>query len=551
MKNVKTQMTQKSYGLKDDASRLTRAALSAVILSILLSPCILFPSLANAQDTPPPADPPQIEVVPSDGFNLKIIDRVDDHYIVVTPDPPVHNWLAVTLKNLPTDAPVTIGITMKGVASKLQDGTEIKADVQKWVGLNPLMTYGDPTQYDNYQCYAWKKQNDENAKETEGWWCDDLLIDVHDRYGGNKDVPQQRGVPQDLAAQFLLTDKKHWEPWREVDKAEALPGVQVFRITQQFAQSTATIAMRVPYTYTYQQQFIDKLQAANIPGVSVDEIGMTPGKRMLQVIRVEPALAEGEKRADDYPSVLVYAREHATEQAGSWVVSGMLRSRLDAQNKAQGKSADPTWLFLPIEDPDGAAMGILDRLTSAFVKAGQGKTPPEALAYARYFVDYANAGHTTDLSITVHNIEASEGTNIFCPFTDVGLAASVLAFNQGLFTDLEKKGYAVGKPESLWGTGVMTTRLYTWSSLHFGSLNLAFEVNDRDPVKRLSLASLKTLGARMAEFATTWLSTPPGIAEHAQATTTLASREKARAAYLQARGPNTRQPIHELLDLAY
>jgi len=231
---------------------------------------------ASAQEAtlPRPPDPTPIALTPQDGFNLAVVDQITPHYVIVKLASPAHNWFAGTFTNLPTDKAVTIGLSMAG-----NDTRGNAADVKKWVGLMPVMTYADPTQYETYEWFR---------KDAQGRWVSgDPFKQGEARFAGTGKTPEQAVIPKEVAAQFLSADGQYWQAWREVDTAEAVPGINVFRITQRFARPTATVAMRVPYTYTYLQAFLAKLQAAKLPGVTVDEIGDTPEKRKLQCIRVE------------------------------------------------------------------------------------------------------------------------------------------------------------------------------------------------------------------------------------------------------------------------
>ena len=107
--------------------------------------------------------------------------------------------------------------------------------------------------------------------------------------------------------------------------------------------------MRVPFTYTYLQGFIARLRHAGLPGVTIPEIGTTPEGRQLQVIRLDdpaPTQSVGEQHA-----MLVIAREHATEPAGSWVVQGLLTFLIGDTPDARAARKNTTWFLLPYRRP--------------------------------------------------------------------------------------------------------------------------------------------------------------------------------------------------------
>jgi hypothetical protein len=469
-------------------------------------------------------------IIPSDGFNLEIIDRISPERLIVRSTSTVHNWFAGTFTDLSVRGETTIGLSMEG-----NDTRGNPANVSKWVGLRPVMTYADPT---NIASYRWYR------KETDGRWVvDDPLVPDDARYAGTGETPQQDIIPADLAAQFLSDDGRYWCPWRDIVSAEAVTNLNVFRVRQHFTRPTATIAMRIPYTYTYLQAYLQQLTATRVPGVSVDVIGTTPGGRTLQAIRLEDPT--GSVDADDHQTIVVFAREHATEHAGSWVVQGMLAHLLRGDADSLRLRRNNTWLLIPIQDPDGSAQATFDNLTDLY--HGDPRSPdlaPEALAYARYFADYCYGGRTIDVVVSLHNVEANECENICCPHADVRNTSLVYEFNRRLFESLGARGYRTGSYDKPWDVSFMTFRLYGWCAYQFDALDFAFEVNDRYPDRRLSLPLLQGIGRVMAAQLAQWCDSPEGQAWHQRARKTLKLKQLERAAYFQQAGygPEGRTP---------
>lgn len=99
-------------------------------------------------------------------------------------------------------------------------------------------------------------------------------------------------------------------------------------IRETFALPYATVAMRVPYTPLLHQRLVQRLEAAQPRHLWIDNLGQTPGGKELTVLRVE----DEETRArlnNRKPTLMILAREHATEQAGSWAVYGLLIALLE------------------------------------------------------------------------------------------------------------------------------------------------------------------------------------------------------------------------------
>lgn len=474
----------------------------------LLLLCVSLALCASAQG---PNTPPPIAITPQDGFNLEVVDQIDPHYVIVKLASPAHNWFAGTFTNLPTDKEVTIGLSMEG-----NDTPGNKADVTKWLGLCPVMTYADPTKYETYEWFT---------KDTQGRWVSGDPFKKGDaKFAGTGKVPEQTVIPIEVAEQFLSPDGKYWQAWREVDKAEVFDKLNIFRITQRYTFHSATLAMRIPYTYTYLQQYADRLQASKNANVFVDELGITPEKRKLQVFRIETVAPFN---ITDHKTVLMIGREHATEQASSWTVQGALNTAIINHNKLNA-----TWLFIPLEDPDGSSKSIFDRMTDSFCCLGTQRCLDEVYQYIRYFIAYADLGKTIDISISLHNVEVSEEPNVFCPFIDFRYRGFVLDINSCIFDQLQKEGYKTSNPDDAWGNGLIGTRLYAWCGEKLGATCCCFEVNDRYPTNRLSLMRLNFIGYVVVNCIQNILKDKCGNAIHASALEFSSSRERKRALYL-------------------
>ena len=100
-----------------------------------------------------------------------------------------------------------------------------------------------------------------------------------------------------------------------------------------------------------------------------------------------------------------------------------------------------------------------------------------------------------------------------------------------MFEALKSESYTVASPTPH-GQGVMSTRLYGWLALRLGAMDVAYEVNDRDPENRLSVPGLKGIGAIMAEQLGLWLFTEQGEKRHQQALERLEKRRQKKADYL-------------------
>ena len=468
---------------------------------------------ASAQDGAPPAAPPPITTIPSDGFNMKVAEQPTPDQVVAVLEPPAFNWFAGRFTNLPTDKEVTIGFCLESESAAAQ-----RADVTKWNGLRSLMTYGNPDEYEAYEWF-WK--------DADGNWISgDPLKSAAEKHAGTGRTPQQRVIPPEIAEQFLSADGKYWSPWREIDQSQTVEALQLFRMKHHFSYSTAAVAMRIPFTYTMFQTIIARLRGKQLPGVWIDEVGLTPENRKLQIIRIEGEKAIGRRNV----TVLVTAREHAVEHASSWALYGMISSLLDHS------VSDPcrkgiNWLFIPIQDPEGSAHALHSNRTNLFENYQNPHS--EAISYAKYFIDYVNAGNSLDLCLTLHNVEANECPNIFCPLIpyEEYFARRVIDINKTVFSQLARQQFRTGAPEQCWGRVQLIFRLNTWCALRFTGLDLAYEVNDRYPAKRLNQQDMDALGRGLIDALTSWITGAEGIQWHNRVCKSLEVRRLERELY--------------------
>lgn len=507
---------------------------------VLLVLCALLGMVARAQ---------QIDIARVEGFNLQIIGRPSATVVEVKPSPPVHNWFAAKFINLPVGQAVQIRVNMTGC-----DTTGNVANTAKWQGLRPVYTYADPTKYETYEWYR---------KDAQGRWTSgDLFKEGTARLAGTAKTPAQTAISAALAPAFLSADQTFWYPWQEIEGAKADTATRTFTITVKPAAATMTIAMHVPYLLSFERELIKRLQAAHFPGVFVDELALSAGNRPLYFIRVDDPLhpaplqitssgkpplykrhwgnkdllmtnARPEVRLPALPAdagerrvMLLDAREHPSEQNGSWVVLGALKALLADAPETAALRKDTTWLLLPIYDPDGVANAEYDTRTDAAMldqSGGPESSLPEALAYFSYLRAFPNAGYCFATAATFYSLECTDGLVVCCPYANMGDGDRVIAFNRFWYARCQAAGIPAG-PEAPWSQGWLPFRLATGCSTRYKALGINVEVNDRYPNYRLTLEGLEQLGASYVQSLTEWLPTPEG----AQAMKSLRTAQQAR-----------------------
>jgi hypothetical protein len=512
--------------------RADHQAIFFVLLILGVANCAVGTEVARPVDNGPANRTPPIVVLPQSGDNLAFEEQISSNCLIVRLASPAHNWFSGTFTNLPTDTKTVIGFSLAG-----NDNIN-KATVAKWASLAPVMTYANPGRYQTYEWFS---------KDAQGRWVSgDPFKTGQVKFAGTHETPLQGMIPEKIATQFLSADGKYWSPWREVDAVEANQQLNTFRITHRFVLPSATVAMRIPYTPTYLRWFTQRLHAAKLPGVFVDTIGNSPQRHPLCVIRMEPPIPS--PQTVHLPTVLVYAREHATEPDGSWAIEGMINWLLSHDAGALAVRNKVKWLFIPILDSDRAARS--EFYVGDFFQAVP-PIAPEALDYARYLIRRIDLGEQVDVVLNLHNLECTEGPNLCCPFKSMTRQDAVVQCNRQIFTSVQAAGFTVGEPEG-WSTGMQAARFAGWCNARFRTFDLTFEVNTRAPQARLNLPQIHKLGATIAEATANFLTSKDFVPIHREITAHLLARQKACQAWDDKPGHNrnNRTPF-ETLSLGY
>jgi hypothetical protein len=251
----------------------------------------------------------------------------------------------------------------------------------------------------------------------------------------------------------------------------------------------------------------------------------------------------------DRPTILIYAREHATEPDGSWVVEGIFRWLISDDPAAHLARQQYDWLLISLLDPDRAAEA---RYTDADLFTSAPPVRPEVIAYATYLVNWVDAGHRIAIAVNLHNVECTEGPHLFSPLINQSREEAIQSFHrQWLYPAIEKAGFVTGQPA--WSTvGLANFRLSGWCAMVFHTLDLFYEVNGRAPSARLMPPQLADLGQLLAQHSLTVINTAAMAAMRTEMREALATRERERAAYWQQHGrtADTRTP-GDLLVLGY
>jgi hypothetical protein len=262
-------------------------------------------------------------------------------------------------------------------------------------------------------------------------------------------------------------------------------------ILQKFEEDEVYISHRVPYTPGYNQAFLTSLRPN--PNVEIVDVGKSAHGRPLTLAKIPRSTATAPEAGK--PCILIYAREHADEQDSSWVAQGALEYLSSSDEQARKLTEGCTFIIIPLFDPDGAAAGAHENITSSFT---QGSETPESLAYSSWFKNWINGGGRLDLVLNIHNPPPSSAFHVACPMMESAEARLRLCeqVHAEIRNELLASKFLVRNTP--WTRGTLPDRLAGWLSRSFGTLVLPYEVNSVTPRRHINLAELRQMGRIMA-----------------------------------------------------
>jgi hypothetical protein len=129
----------------------------------------------------------------------------------------------------------------------------------------------------------------------------------------------------------------------------------VGKLRLRIAPGTTEVHWHPPYTFTQCEQFV--AEVGRNPRVRAEQIGQSEQGRPIRLLRI----------TDDSPQtkkpVLIRARVHAYESAGSYALEGMVRWLLSDEPYALAAVHEYAFHVIPLANPDGVVNG-LGRLTA-------------------------------------------------------------------------------------------------------------------------------------------------------------------------------------------
>ena len=322
-----------------------------------------------------------------------------------------------------------------------------------------------------------------------------------------------------LGASFYLPQETP-AAWKHVDKS-AWDKKKGFEFQVAFEKDEAIVASRVPYLPEYLESFV--LSVRSHGRLEMHRLMYTAGGRSLYLLKT--LRPEGEP-ATRRPTVLMYAREHANEHDGSWVVQGAMEWMLSDDPNAARIAREMNILLMPVMDPDGAAAGAFDRITDSFWPAEKVESP-EARKIAEWLKwNWIDAGEEIDLVIDLHSVQSGEGPALFVPRGDPRREKEISGFNK-----LMQARVAPGDMDTRFHSeGNSPFRLVGYCQDAYGSVPLCYEVNSQSPKKKLTVAEMGGLGKAFLETAEQYFYSMDGMKTRAGVKTHLEKRAEILAA---------------------
>lgn len=268
-------------------------------------------------------------------------------------------------------------------------------------------------------------------------------------------------------------------------------------------EDDSLVAMRVPYTADDDERLAN-FNAATKRASRV--IGTTTQGHQMRIYDF-PQLTKNVSGATQ-PTLLIYAREHADEQDGSWAAAGAVKFLASDSPAAASIRSRMGVIVIPILDNDGAAVGVHQSIMNGF---GPIEMARENVVYADWLTSEIIAGRSIFLSINLHNVP-SGAPHISCAvapgFGATGRAAD--RFNEMLASTLNPTTFSMElKP---WSRGIAPYRLGGWLASTYGCISLHYELNSQERTRHLSTDELGDIGSSIINAASSYLEDPVGQA---------------------------------------
>ena len=456
--------------------------LSLAIVPVLSEDLVLQPINDTVPSPVRYLAPDVISTISFPGANMDILNVVSKTELNLKLKKKVPNWFLGIIFGVDTEDITTLCLNMSENSTSLG-----RADVGKWEGLRPVYTYGSHIYYSDFIYYT---------KGDDGFWVSsDPFLFGNDKLAGNDRLPVQEILFEGLEEYALSEDGKYWSAWMEIEDAYPDSYSDSFTMRESFKQKLVTVAIRVPYSYDYEWQYMLKLKEVKRTGVKVHEIGKSVEGRDLYIVEINDPKAT-EEELKDRRVVLIYANEDGDEPDSSWVTQGIINFLISDSDEAKQLLKEVSFLCIPMLDPDGWAHSTYGELTYSFAPEDFLKyIRPEAASYASFINSWCgDRNMRLDLVVNLHNIECNEGPNVMFPLIDINYMEHAEKLNDFFLKNLTD----VKTSSVVWAHGSFYDRFSGWCQRQWGSIITLCEINSRYPQNRLSLKDMDELGKSFA-----------------------------------------------------
>jgi hypothetical protein len=248
-----------------------------------------------------------------------------------------------------------------------------------------------------------------------------LSIELQDLIGVYRGNPHL--VYTDHTQPVFSYDRENWERITDVSYDSAS---HTFIFSESFQQDSVWIAYAHPYPWSRLEQLTGKIRDQEY--VSLENIAKTAEGREIRLVTITDPQAEAENKK----TVLIMALQHAGEDAGGFLVEGLIDYLLSEDPGAQQAREKFIFHVIPMMNPDGMVNGIT-RYNTAMedlnnIWLNDERAQPEVTGVKSWVDRWYAEGNAIDLFIDVHNHSQFHTYHAFI-FQDHSLDSLVTVMN--------------------------------------------------------------------------------------------------------------------------
>lgn len=206
------------------------------------------------------------------------------------------------------------------------------------------------------------------------------------------------------------------EEWKRITEVRYDENDRMFTFSFTPSSDTAWVAYAHPYSYGRLQQMTDTLDSSEL--VTTETIGTSVDDRSLTLIKISGS----EDREESKKNVFITGMQHAGEDAGGYLIEGLIRFLLSGNNRASSVLDKCNFYLIPMMNPDGIFYGTsrynwnMEDLNAdwddGWTDTTDTTTEP-VVAAVKEWTELFTRDHTIDLFMDVHNHSQKNRRNVF------------------------------------------------------------------------------------------------------------------------------------------